>query len=482
MPQRRKRPGFNRLQVAPAQKIAKAPMQTAAPRRPQCTHMNMNRLYGHHMCYLCGRAPTVGWLYSCEQDREHEQTAYASEDSFPVVPNDSNYFDVQACLAESLGMSSSIIQGIRKRDYSFEQVDKLIEQKKHLLATIRRSESGSADSTPQLRHNLSRPSRFSENVIASVGATAGPPVLPAAATTTSANTSTDSVDNTPLKRGSKGRKQTCNFQVCHACRPFFQDRLYTSFEKVLSGRMPAITEEEITRLPMLDAAVVRTLGLSKEHPSMSPTGHSQDSMDIVSQQKDDCEEDDTSDWTPTSGTISESDSDRLEFADPYPCPGAGICPLASRFSGCAYDGDFDDGLRALNLGFGPEPDLSRTTPENSTNRLRRVRGRLSDTPGGTSSSASSISLPTPTAPPLTPLTPSNVSFDELLGIRLGKNGKAASMLEVLPSEKRRGGRFGLGIRGKDSNSSFGSEVEVEGGVALTEEAVETGTPDILTDE
>lgn len=423
--------------------------------------------------------PGIGWLYSCEQDRQLEQASYASNDSFPAVPNESNYFDVQACLAESLGMSSSVVHGIRNRDYSFEQVDKLIEQKKHLLATIHRMESGSADSTPQLRLHASRPSRFSENVIASVGTSAGPQVLPM---TAADDTLPTSMGDTSVRKGSKARKPTCNFQVCHTCRPFFEDRLYMSFEKVLSGRMPAITEEEIMRLPLMDVAVVRTIGLRNQYPSMSPKGHSQESIDIAMRQTDGYEEDDTSDWTPTSATISESDSDRLEIADPYPCPGAGVCPLFSRYAGCAYDSDFNDGLRALNHGFGPEPDLSRVTPENSTTRLRHVRGGLSDTPGGTSSGASSVSLPTPTTAPLTPLTPTNVSFDELLGMRLGKSGKAASMLDVLPSEKRRSGRLGLGIRGKASNSSFGSEVEVEGGVALTEEAVETGTPDIITDE
>lgn len=55
MPQLRKRPGLKYLQVAPAQKTAKMPTQAATTRRPQCTHMNMNRLYGHHMCYLCGK-------------------------------------------------------------------------------------------------------------------------------------------------------------------------------------------------------------------------------------------------------------------------------------------------------------------------------------------------------------------------------------------------------------------------------------------
>ena len=36
------------------------------------------------------------------------------------------------------------------------------------------------------------------------------------------------------------------------------------------------------------------------------------------------------------------------------------------------------------------------------------------------------------------------------------------------------------MSGRNSRESFGSEVEVDGGVALTEEAVKTGLPDTLT--
>ena len=159
-----------------------------------------------------------------------------------------------------------------------------------------------------------------------------------------------------------------------------------------------------------------------------------------------------------------------------------MCPLFTPDSGCAYDTGFDDGFRLLNHGFGPDPDLSRITPENSLSKLQQLRGSLHDTPGGASSTASSISLPTPSTAPLVPLTPVSVPFDEELSRRLGKSGKAVSMLDFLPSDRRRAStRLGLGLHGNDSSSSFGSAVEVEGGVALTEEAVETGSPDILTD-
>lgn len=86
----------------------------------------MNRVYGHHTCFLCGKTPSIGWLYSCRQDQEmrSHRTSVTDPDTLPEVPNDSDWFDVQARIAESLGMSVSVVKGIRRLDYSFDQVDK----------------------------------------------------------------------------------------------------------------------------------------------------------------------------------------------------------------------------------------------------------------------------------------------------------------------------------------------------------------------
>ena len=120
------------------------------------------------------------------------------------------------------------------------------------------------------------------------------------------------------------------------------------------------------------------------------------------------------------------------------------------------------------------------TPENSRSQLRRVQSTLQDTPGGTST-ASSISLPTPSTAPLAPPTPTDESFDEALSKRLAKSSKAVSMLEILPSAERQANESrALVLHDSDSTHSVGSEMEVQGGVALTEEAVGTGQPDIIT--
>jgi hypothetical protein len=434
----------------------------------------MKRLYGHHTCSMCGKEPSIGWLYQCHQDRDLEQSELLNDpNSFPTVPNESNHFEVQAQLAEALGLKHEIVQGIRDGVYSFEQVDRLIEQKKHLLATIRKQENPTGGTTPKPAQIMPRGVAMVESIISSVGMSAGAPSEATATTAASPNESASGA------HPSREKKLTCSFQVCHTCRPFFQDRLYMSFEQVFSGHMPAVTEEEIAQLPMFNAAIVQNLGLRIQTSPLPLTGTP---GDLNIHQTDGPDEEDTTDWTPTSATITESDCEKADEPELHPCPGAGVCPVFSRYSGCAYESGFDDGLRALHHGFGPSPDLSRMTPENSASRLRRVRGSISDTPGGSTSTTSSISLPTPSTVPLTPITPVDESFEDSLMMRLAKPGKAATICGPLLEQKRQSGRYGLGLRGKDSNSSLGSEVEVEGGVALTEEAVETGVPDILTDD
>lgn len=212
-------------------------------------------------------------------------------------------------------------------------------------------------------------------------------------------------------------------------------------------------------------------------------------MDItmIQTRESDYEDDAPLEWTTGSNSTSSFDDDAE--ADPYLCPGAGVCPVFSRHSGCAYDSrDFEDGRRALNHGFtvynstGGPSSASCTTPDRPRARLRRVQGSISGTPGGTSSTASSISLPTPPTFPLSLSTPSNQGFGDETNI---KPGKAATVCGVLtPSSMDFGhARLSVGsdISAKDSHDSFGSEVEVDGGVALTEEAVETGLPDIRTE-
>ncbi|GAB7357985.1 hypothetical protein MBLNU230_g0152t1 [Neophaeotheca triangularis] len=464
-------------------------------RRPQCTHVTMNRVHGDNTCQSCGRVPSAGWLYRCMQDQRSpfESSELRGEDGADVeAPQQDDDLGLAAYMAEHLHMSKSVIEQIRAGAYTLDQIGKLIAQKEHLISVLEQAESAQGNVPSGPGPNTS--------VIASVGSTpphrTGVPLMsgamPMSPAGTPTNTPDQSENNTPMKpvpqTNTAAEQPKCSFQVCHTCRPYFQDRLYQSFEAVLYGPQPAITEEEIKSLPLLNPEVLRFIGLREPPRPVPMTSHvSQESMDIVYQLQGAHDNSDDS-WTPSSGSSSDFDRENDESAqDSYPCPGAGICPLFSRQTGCAYDHGFSDGHRAINHGFqsvdlGIMQQSYQQTPQHTRQRLRRMGQSISDTPAGTSSTASSISLPTPITLPLTPTVSLEETFEGELSRKL-KIGKAASVCGVLDRGDGSQRTFTFGRRGRrSSNSSLGSEVEVEGGVALTEEAVGGGMPDIVKEK
>lgn len=466
----------------------------------------MHRLHGDHICQMCGKPPDHGWLYACRQDwlTVHQDSVATQAESAIVVPDESNYFDVMARYAASIKMSPSVIEQIRTGLYTFDQVEKLVAQKEHLISTIKYLEglSTSTESTPASHHTATFPTYAIPDIVASVGITPTPPAFhqqqsnmtqtsDVAQQTSLEYTHAPSSTNNQLSK----KSETCNYMVCHTCRPFLQDRLYVNLGSALDGSQPPFTKEEARSLPMMHPQIVRNFGLRKSTPvsgySTRRLQRSQ-SMDMSLMQRTDSnyEYDTPLDWTTSSTTSSSYDDDlgEIRTPDPYPCPGAGVCPVYSRNSGCAYDSqDFDDGQRALAHGFSgePIPTAEHTTPDRPLTRLRRVERSVSGSPGRTSSSGSSISLPTPTTLPLTPETPITPKFEDELAhkFRNQKPGKAATVCGVLsPSMDFSNVRLSIGtdLSGKDSHDSLGSEIEVEGGVALTEEGVLSGLPDIRT--
>jgi hypothetical protein len=455
----------------------------------------MNRLHGENTCQMCGRIPNIGWLYACRQDwlLERQQDLATTHAESAMVPDKSNYFEMMAHLAQSLKMSPSVIKQIRDGLYTFDEVEKLVAQKEHLIGTVKRMESIAAESMPASQH--SNVFQSCSSIIASLGATAAPEKQQTSPTQTE-QTSTKKVS--PVTTASKQlqmKVDRCNYMVCHACRPFLTERIHVNIGSVVHGAQPPITEHEAETLRVLDPEIVRGFG-TRQAPSEATSSprrfERSESLDITTMHAGDgLYEDETPlEWTTSSNSSSMYDYDpeeKCRSLDPHPCPGPGVCPVYSRNSGCAYDSqDFDDGQRAHAHGFSMQHsgrsagNNSHMTPDRSRGRLRRVESSASGTPGGTSSSASSISLPTPTTFPLTPDTPATHHFEDIM---IGKPGKAATVCGVLrPGMNFSHARLSVAsnMSGGESHESFGSEVEVDGGVALTEEAVETGLPDIIT--
>jgi CRISPR/Cas system-associated protein Cas10 (large subunit of type III CRISPR-Cas system) len=105
-------------------------------RAPNCTHLDMDRVFGRHqLCDVCGRPPSIGFLYECRQDWETQSlrdllTNDALDDCNDVVKSD------MRLNLEWLGMSQSVILTAEQGHYTTAQLEKLKAQKKELTEVI----------------------------------------------------------------------------------------------------------------------------------------------------------------------------------------------------------------------------------------------------------------------------------------------------------------------------------------------------------
>ncbi|KAK6441700.1 hypothetical protein LTR95_002062 [Oleoguttula sp. CCFEE 5521] len=439
-------------------RIPATPQQTR--RVGQCTHITMIRQHGTSACNMCGRRPSVGWLYACRQDWMLAHQSISSHDlELPQPPIESDDLDHLTEIAIAVGMSHSVVAQMRSKSYTVSEAKKIIADKVHMLNVIKAEECTTAQHSPSGSPS-SKTGDASSSIIASLGTTVSP------------STSVEAVS------AATSTTTACNYMVCHTCRPFLHDRVPVTIAAILNGTEPAISSTEMQYLRMVEPAVVSKLG-TRPAPvrRLRQFGLGLTSTDINSQQEDGADENSTpSDWTSSeisSGVYEDDDNEEFVDVDPFPCPGPGFCPMASYADGCAYDGDFDDGQRAINHAIV----TGDTTAGAENITLPIVRATVY---AAASSTGSSVSLPTPTTMPLTPVTPSDESFEVVLNDRINgkpvKVGKAATICGRLDSGA------GGNMSSRSSSSSLGSEVPVADGVALTEEAVETHIPDIKYEE
>jgi hypothetical protein len=90
------------------------------PMRINCTHVSMDRVHAFQVCDLCGRQPSMGWLYQCQQDRSQAKL------SKPESPYEAN-----PTLQElyNLGFSTSILRQASEGVYTDAQLEVLKSQR-----------------------------------------------------------------------------------------------------------------------------------------------------------------------------------------------------------------------------------------------------------------------------------------------------------------------------------------------------------------
>ncbi|EGP90322.1 uncharacterized protein MYCGRDRAFT_108274 [Zymoseptoria tritici IPO323] len=512
-----------------------AAMKTAAPttnRVPKaqksntrCTHTTMGRIYGNHLfCDLCSKKPETKWLYTCQQDHQLVQplphVAFLQA-QLDAIPNDADVFEAKALLAETLQMQTCIITSIRAKEYTSEQVTRLIKQKVETIRAVKKAER----MIPRLPAHFRVSNDPAGNLITQHGFTpfksiiTSPGTSPAKAlqsgdigilpfvrvnipSDSPASKSSTSTSPSPQRAVASGFPR-CSLQVCVTCKPYFRDRKWASFEAAYNDELPPLTVEGLEDLPIIDPKIARNLGLRQPPVPHNNSLSTDQSVDLTLQESHDTDEISVN-WSPTDTEeeeTSRSNSSSIENISPtasrspsdlYPCPGPHHCPVCSRHSGCAYDSGFEDGRRAANHGYMPE--LESTDLSSAGNSSPSFRFLVEDplSYDGSSSSASSVSLPTPhttTKGGTVGLAP-HLHDDEYseafnnVTLRKQLSSTKAQSAELLTQDN-----IGLRLRdrsrdsrGSWSSGSEGSEVEVDGGVALTEEAVVKGVPDLRVGE
>jgi hypothetical protein len=103
-------------------------------RVPNCTHLDMDRVFGYEQhCGVCGRSPSIGFLYECKQDcKPRLLRTLLSEDQDKIEP-------VKSAVRQELeriGLGESIIITAESGHYTDAQLDKLKELKLELQQVI----------------------------------------------------------------------------------------------------------------------------------------------------------------------------------------------------------------------------------------------------------------------------------------------------------------------------------------------------------
>ncbi|RMZ71174.1 hypothetical protein GMOD_00005688 [Pyrenophora seminiperda CCB06] len=110
-------------------------------RAPNCTHVDMDRVFGHDtQCYVCGRSPSIGFLYECKQDCEAETLSHLISNHVDKIEPFRSSLRQEL---EVVGLSESIIITAEAGHYTDRQLGKLKELKTEVNDIISLTEEAS---------------------------------------------------------------------------------------------------------------------------------------------------------------------------------------------------------------------------------------------------------------------------------------------------------------------------------------------------
>jgi hypothetical protein len=123
--------------------------QSVSHRRAACTHIRLERVYGHLRCPFCQKYPATGWLFQCMQDHDWPAPKEVVLDELKGnkagfsqgSPQDSNLFAFMQPSTSTLSFQSfeTVPESAKTTDnsqYTSAQVEILAAQRAHVGAVI----------------------------------------------------------------------------------------------------------------------------------------------------------------------------------------------------------------------------------------------------------------------------------------------------------------------------------------------------------
>ncbi|KAK4690767.1 hypothetical protein P7C71_g6101, partial [Lecanoromycetidae sp. Uapishka_2] len=246
-----------------------------ATRRAACTHLTMERLYGDYECSICHRASDFGWVYSCVQDDE-QSTIAATHRSEGRSSSSGEGFGTgryprrgdREFQMPTAQLSPWIQKAIKEGHYSPEQIEIMRAQKQKVVDTAKAAverfeESQTSDSTD-----------FSKRIPTTSPSVDANPHLPFPVINEVEDAATDTQPELRMF-------PHCEFRACQLCRPTFRDRTWQCFGHIFELEVSVeVSRLEAENRPLGRVSVIRTIGLRKPPPKRRPLLRTHDSRSL----------------------------------------------------------------------------------------------------------------------------------------------------------------------------------------------------------
>ncbi|KAL8661333.1 MAG: hypothetical protein Q9202_005698 [Teloschistes flavicans] len=264
---------------APATNASSTPSPVIPPihtRRAACTHLTMKRLYGQYVCLICRQPSSWGWVYCCTQDESSDPETAAPRDSLPDKP------------AWTADLAPWMQKAIAQGQYTGEQVEKLVAQRQKVLVAISASEAHfkgtqetSSSNHTSLRNSLSTPVTANATTLDTSStslfpiATETPPPTPSVLR--------QSIDSSISPKKQKPRIfPYCKYRACQGCRPAYRDRTWQVFHEVFATESlpPELTNGDQSGPPVSDITQILNLGVREPKRPKRPGLKTHDSLEL----------------------------------------------------------------------------------------------------------------------------------------------------------------------------------------------------------